>query len=187
MSSLAQGTRMYQLPANRINGPKHRTTTSYGEVDEYFHAFINSALDGGEWSTLCSRYPLEGMRPAGPQNRSGCSDEEKKPYPVSSQPSIHPRRSTRINSCSWYSVDMELFYGHTERNDIVLLTWNTLVRVFHFVSERGLSNCIQAADSDRVPDCFMRKLFHMLHLLIAYLSLLSTASLGRSITDFYFE
>jgi hypothetical protein len=31
-----------------------RTMKAYGGVEEWLHAFLNSALDGGEWSGLRS-------------------------------------------------------------------------------------------------------------------------------------
>jgi len=55
-------------------------------VEIQLHAFLTSALDGGEWSSahpghFTPRYSLD-RRLGGPQNHSGCSGEEKNSQPL---------------------------------------------------------------------------------------------------------
>jgi hypothetical protein len=62
----------------------------YGRVEVYLHAFLNLALDEGEWSASrpfrftpgerAQRYPLD-RRLGGLQSRSGrCGEDEKVPF-----------------------------------------------------------------------------------------------------------
>jgi hypothetical protein len=75
---------------------------TYEGVDVWIHAFLISALVGGEWSASSPdcfipgdktpRYPWD-MRLGGPQSRSGRHEEEKNPGPTGNrtptpQPSI---------------------------------------------------------------------------------------------------
>jgi hypothetical protein len=59
---------------------------TYWGVEVQLHAFLTSALDGGEWSaSRPGRFTPQGMNPwylldrmlGGPQSRSGCGGEEK--------------------------------------------------------------------------------------------------------------
>jgi hypothetical protein len=70
---------------------------TYVRVEVQLHAFLTSALDGGEWSAsrpghftpkerAFPRYPLD----SGPQNRSGSGGEEKNSLTV---PIIEPLSS----------------------------------------------------------------------------------------------
>jgi hypothetical protein len=63
---------------------------AYWGVGLYLHAFLTSALDGGEWSaSRPSRFSprKESLVPIGPQSWSGRSGEEKNSHPL---PGLEP-------------------------------------------------------------------------------------------------